>query len=41
MTLAALTNQLVALGDAAVAFVPYRGNLQEFVEPGRQVAWAI
>ncbi len=41
MTLAALTNQRVALGDEAVAFVPYRGNLQEFVEPGRQVAWAI
>jgi hypothetical protein len=41
MTIAALTNQRVALGDAAVAFVPYRGNLQEFVEPGRQVAWAI
>lgn len=38
MKLATLTNQRVALGDAAVAFVPYRGSLQEFVEPGRQVA---
>lgn len=41
MTLATLTNQRVALRDAAVAFVPYRGNLQEFLEAGRQVAWTI